>query len=543
MAAGFACMNDLTVQQASQGLCAYLEKVEPQLRTKGVVVGCDARHHSRDFARITAAVFLHRGVPVYLFRDICATPHVPFCLTHKGCAAGVMVTASHNPKADNGYKVYWDNGSQIIPPHDAGIAACIDANQEPWPCAGTLCDTSPLCKDPVAEGVLAAYFEQTSARLCRMRNVMDPLLRPPIRFAYTAMHGVGYNFARQMFDAFGLIKGIFPIEEQIQPNPEFPTVAFPNPEERGALNIAMARAGEAGVNLIVANDPDADRVAVAERQPSGEWKQFTGDEIGFVLAAWSWNQWRERNPDANPARVAMLNSAVSSKALKAIAEREGFHYEETLTGFKWLGNRTEQLAKEGYTVLFAYEEAIGYMPCDLIRDKDGLTTAAVIVEIATWLANQHKNLAGYIQEARQRYGVFVPQNSYFLCYDPATVARIFARLRTAGPGGKYMDTCAIDGQSFRAVSIRDLKTPGYDSTREDKKPVLPVSSGGEMITYTFENGATITLRTSGTEPKLKYYCEMSAPYPASPKDTLATLVRAMIATFLEPELNGLQPPH
>eukprot|EP00708_Paratrimastix_pyriformis_P002419 GAFH01001165.1.p2 GENE.GAFH01001165.1~~GAFH01001165.1.p2 ORF type:complete len:606 (+),score=304.84 GAFH01001165.1:187-1818(+) len=543
MGAGYACMNNLTVQQATQGFCAYLELVDPLVYNKGVVVGCDARHHSREFARITAAVFLAHNIPVYLFRDICATPHVPFTLTTKGCSAGVMVTASHNPKADNGYKVYWNNGSQIISPHDALIAHFIDLNQVPWEgVEATLCDRSPLCRDPVAEGLLDQYFQQTSARLCRMHSNMDPLLRPPVKFCYTAMHGVGFRFAKRMYEEFGLAKNMVPVAEQIEPNPEFPTVSYPNPEEHGALTLAMQRATEQDVNLIIANDPDADRVAVAERV-DGQWHQFTGDEIGTLLAVWLWNKWRDAHRDADTSKVAFLNSAVSSKALRAVAQTEHCHYEETLTGFKWLGNRTDELTRLGYTVLFAYEEAIGYMPADLIRDKDGLTTGAVVVEMATWLANQHKTLAGYLQEARQRYGVFVPQNSYFLCYDPATIARIFARLRTAGPQGSYMNECAIDGRTFKATGIRDLMLPGYDSTTPDHKPRLPVSKGGEMITYTFENGATITLRTSGTEPKLKFYCEMCAPYPGNPREELATLVRAMVATFLEPEKNNLQPPH
>lgn len=534
MGAGFACMNNLTVQLVSQAVCLYIEQCEPDIRQRGIVVGFDARHNSMDFARITAAVFLHHNIPVYLFRNNCATPLVPFVITTKCCALGIMITASHNPKSDNGYKVYWKNGSQIIPPHDTGIMTCIDINESPWSIDLTRCDTDPQCKDPNADGLIDKYYEQITQRLYTP-NMINNNNKSKIKIVYTAMHGVGYQFATRMFNAFGF--DIIPVIEQVEPNPDFPTVTYPNPEERGALDIAIHRGDEVGARLIIANDPDADRVAVAEKQPTGKWIQFTGDELGTALAVWRWNQWRDSHPDADPSKIAMLNSVVSSKNLKEIARCEGFFYDETLTGFKWLGNRTDELVKQGFNVLFAYEEAIGYMPCDLIRDKDGISTGAVVAEMALWLENNGKTIAQWLEELSQRYGIYVSNNGYFVCNDQKIITQIFTRLRN---NGKYMNEVIYKNHKFKVSSIRDLKKPGFDNSTHDNKPILPLSSDSEMITYVFENGAVITLRTSGTEPKLKYYCEMNAIYPHSPKEELLILVNAMIETFIEPDKNMLK---
>jgi len=539
MGAGSNRMNDLTVLQASQGLCAYLESVmgQEELRSRGVVVGYDHRAsdslNSESFALYTAAAFVHRGVRVYLFNGIVPTPFVPFAIGLKGCAAGVMVTASHNPKQDNGYKVYWGNGSQIIPPHDAGIAACIEANAAPWARfdLGSV-RASELVVD-AREEVAEAYYKALVTKLCRHRADNEAT---PVRFTYTAMHGVGAPWTLRALREFGIPEGaVASVPEQHEPNPTFPTVPFPNPEEgKGALALAFRTAESTGATVVLANDPDADRLAVAERQEDGAWRVFTGNEIGAMLGVWQWHKWRESNPTADPSNVALIASTVSSKMLGAVARAEGFRFEETLTGFKWMGNRTEALQREGKEVLFSFEEAIGFCVGDLVRDKDGVCAAAVFAEMATQKAKEGLTLAGYLRSLQARYGFFVSNNSYCISHDPAVTDRIFARIRNEGHYWHCVGRFAIAG-------IRDLTKPGLDTNAGDLRPTLPVSSS-HMITFSFKNGATLTLRTSGTEPKIKYYSEMAAADPETATAELGELVAAVVDEMLQPDANGLGRP-
>ena len=294
---------------------------------------------------MTASVFLERGIKVYLYRKLVATPHVPFCLDRHGCAAGVMVTASHNPKEDNGYKVYWSNGAQIVPPHDAGIARCIDTNLAPWTTHGNAQElleqrqellaggagdgaggeskaTDALLIDPEADATLDAYFAKVASSLCRFhdRNAASEL-----KIVYTAMHGVGFPYTSRTLAEFGFAN-VFPVDSQCQPDPTFPTVTFPNPEEKGALAEAQRVGDACGAHLVLANDPDADRLAVAEKN-GGEagWRVFGGDEIGILLAWWQWEMYQHEckaaGKEVRPEKVAMVSSTVSSEMLRAFAKQ------------------------------------------------------------------------------------------------------------------------------------------------------------------------------------------------------------------------------
>jgi len=365
MQAGFACMNDLTVIQASQGLCVYMEKNVENVKNKGIVIGFDGRHNSKTFAELAAATFISKGIVVYKISQLSATPLVPFVVTLKGCAAGIMVTASHNPKDDNGYKVYWSNGAQIVSPIDSGVAKCINENLEPWNIDYSALLKTPLLKDPT-DDINVHYFKAILEKCCYHREENK---KSKMDIVFTAMHGVGKHWVARAFETFGLPPYI-PVKEQIEADPDFPTVAFPNPEEgKGALLLAMKTADAHNVRLIIANDPDSDRLAVAEKLPNGEWKIFTGNEIGILLGHWVWTQYKTKHPKVEPENCVVLNSTVSSKMLKAMADKEGLTYEETLTGFKWLGNKAEEFIKAGKHFLFAFEEAIGFMVSDVCLDN------------------------------------------------------------------------------------------------------------------------------------------------------------------------------
>eukprot|EP00058_Branchiostoma_floridae_P025967 XP_002611457.1 hypothetical protein BRAFLDRAFT_63910 [Branchiostoma floridae] len=514
MGMGFSQMNDLTILQTAQGFLRYLQKTFPDLQKTGLVIGYDSRHNSQRFAQLTAGIFLHAEVPVFLFSKICPTPYVPYSVLHLGCSAGVMVTASHNPKEDNGYKVYWSNGSQITSPHDKGIASSIDANLEPWPTSWdvSICEQSPLCQDPM-DRITKAYYQDIQNYCCHRENNQ----KTSVKFTYTAMHGVGYQFEVQAFQAFSL-PSVIPVEEQIIPDPEFPTVKFPNPEEgKSALDLSMQTAEKHGSSVILANDPDADRLAVAEKQ-NGSWKVFTGNELGALLGWWAWQCWRQKNPDKDAKDVWMIASTVSSKILRAIAIKESFNFEVRIATVN-----LEMSYKLG-----------GFMYGTNVLDKDGISASVVMAEMTCWLASQNISLT------QQLGRIFETHNSYYICHDPPTITKMFERMRNwDGKTGQYPSSCG----PYKIKHIRDL-TAGYDNSKPDNKPVLPTSKASQMITFSFENGCVATLRTSGTEPKIKYYTEMCLPpgtggSPESVAAELHAMVETMVKELLQPEVNGL----
>ncbi|KAG9342451.1 hypothetical protein JZ751_016453 [Albula glossodonta] len=544
MGPGISQMNDLTIIQTTQGFCTYLEKSFPDLKERGVVIGFDARADpssggsSKRFAALAATVLISHGVPVYLFSDITPTPFVPFTVSHLRLCAGIMVTASHNPKRDNGYKVYWENGAQIIPPHDKGIASAIEENVEPWPQSWEehLAQESPLVKDPYQD-INREYFKAIQ-EVCFNRSINKS---SEVKFIHTSVHGVGHAFVQSAFQAFDL-RPPFAVPEQKDPDPEFPTVEYPNPEEgEGVLTLSFELAKKEGATVVLANDPDADRLAVAEKQKSGQWRVFSGNELGALLGWWMFRCWKQRFPDSTKVKeVYMLASTVSSKILRAIALKEGFHFEETLTGFKWMGNRAKQLLDQGKMVLFAFEEAIGYMCCPAVLDKDGVSAAAIAAELTSYLATKDLSLSQQLKAIYDEYGYHITKNSYFICHDQDIIRQLFERLRNYDGENTYPKTCG----GFTVSGVRDLTT-GYDSDQQDKKAVLPTSKSSQMITFTFSNGGVATMRTSGTEPKIKYYTELCAAPGNSDlkqlKMELDDLVDAIVDNFFEPKKNNLKP--
>ncbi|KAG0150594.1 hypothetical protein CROQUDRAFT_652195 [Cronartium quercuum f. sp. fusiforme G11] len=546
MCAGFARMNDLTVIQATQGLAAYLLQNIPDVKTRGVVIGHDHRHNSQRFAHLTAVAFIRREIKCYLLRGIIATPIVPFGTKFLGAAAGVMVTASHNPASDNGYKLYYSNAVQIIPPHDTGIAAAIEQNlevdAEAWDIDLVTRSEDTLCIDRTEE-IKEEYLKLVATLTKRSRNLNA---NTPVTFIYTPMHGVGLPFVTKAFtEAYGFPQhSLIPVPQQSQPDPDFPSVKFPNPEEKGALDLAM-RLGEEIYSqdstkkiVLLANDPDADRFCAGEWLGS-KWHVFSGDEIGSILGVWSFEQYKRSGQPLS--KLAMLASTPSSKLLAAVAAKEGFKFKETLTGFKYLGNAALELEKESYTVPFAYEEALGYMCGTQLRDKDGITALSLWAELTSELAEKGTSLVEYLESIYQRYGYFATNNGYFACKDASKVDQAFHRLRfgetQASVDLKQRESVLQVIQfpktlaSYPIESIRDL-TIGYDNSRPPKfMPDLPTSAGSQMVTFTIggEGGQVIaTLRTSGTETwKLKYYVEGSAPHQNMALEKVNQVVAAL----------------
>ncbi|GAA6010497.1 hypothetical protein JCM11491_006967 [Sporobolomyces phaffii] len=513
MRAGTSSMNDLTVLQASAGLEKYARETIPGAQERGFVVGHDHRHNSERFARLAARVFRRNGWKVYEYEGLVHTPMVPFATKQLNAAVGVMITASHNPAKDNGYKVYWSNAVQIIPPHDHGIAAAIseslDVPEEAW----RIDDKSSAGKWTGTREMIDKYIEMTG----QLASKTDINAATPLMFTYTAMHGVGLPFAESAFKSFGFAPTQFSVvEEQSRvPDPDFSTVKFPNPEEQGALDLAIKHAEKVGSTIVLANDPDADRFCAAE-QVDGKWNVFTGDQIGSLLGHAALLRYKDSGLPIE--KLGMCASTVSSKMLRSMAEKEGFVFRETLTGFKWIGNEMIKLQEEGYNPMFAYEEAIGFMNGTEIRDKDGVTALAIFAEMAAVLQSRGETISQQLDSLYEQYGYHATSNSYFICRDPRKTDRIFAQLRFGSPDVDSTTAASSLLQlpktlaSYPLTSIRDL-TVGYDSSSAppDYVPSLPVDKSAHMISFEVggDDGVSVvgTVRTSGTEPKIKFYLE------------------------------------
>ncbi|RKO99917.1 hypothetical protein CXG81DRAFT_13854 [Caulochytrium protostelioides] len=554
MGPGFARMNDLTVLQASDAVARHLVATHglAACARRGIVVGHDHRHHSARFAERAAATFLAHGIAVHAIVGPHPTPLVPFGINRLHAVAGVMVTASHNPKDDNGYKLYGDNGCQIIPPTDAAVAMLMANHPQP-----TTWDLSALASSPLYHDVTAtlvdAYLDAIAALKIKIKTA------PPTTslIAYTAMHGVGAPFSARVFAILGLPPYVA-VQSQLAPDPEFPTVAFPNPEEPHAMDEAIRVATEAGMPVVFANDPDADRFAVAERRAGTRdgWIQFTGNEIGTLLAHHLLQLYqadRAASGTAAPTKgPAFVTSAVSSKFIFHLAAKHGGYAEETLTGFKWMGNKAAELSRNGYDVLFAFEEAIGFMIGTSVLDKDGIRTEAIVAQMVYELYARGQTLQQQLDAIWAEYGVFVSQNSYYICADAAKIEGVFQLLRFGRAPIPAADVATLTTADLvypdtigpvAVTSVRDL-TWGYDSTQPDHHPLLPVDRTAEMITFRLANGVSITLRTSGTEPKIKYYSE-HVGQPGQTRDAVARELAEVMRDFLalmQPERWGLQSP-
>lgn len=538
MEAGYSGMNEVTVYQASLGLADYLIANVENALSRGIVVGHDHRHRSDKFAETAGSAFLVKGFNVY-FLEMVHTPLVPFAVDTLKAAGGIMITASHNPAADNGYKVYWANGCQIIPPHDEGIAHCIEQNFVPV--LDIRNDTSRYMilmkriRRQIVGDLTDKYFDSLK------RKLHDKTITAKLssKFVYTPMHGVGLPYMQRVVKELGVANCMIVVDEQSHPDPDFPTVKFPNPEEKGALDLAIATANRYGANMILANDPDADRFAVAARDiKTGEWHQLTGNQVGALFAVYSVEKYkRERR---NVQSLAMLNSTVSSQLLRGLADLERFRYEDTLTGFKWIGNRAIDLEKEGYTVPFAYEEALGYM-FSVVHDKDGISAAYVFLQILMVWEHDSINVLDVLERIYEKVGFYEENNSYYVSSSPELTNLVFESIRNSSGDAPFPDAIG----PFTITSWRDL-TVGYDSATRDNVPLLPVSKSSQMITCTAVDSAGInvrfTLRGSGTEPKLKVYIEARADNRQCARATADLMRDVLKREWFKPKETGLTLP-
>ena len=456
---GPSCMNRAVVGRAAAGIASYMKK---RGMTK-VVVGRDARYGSEDYTFETAEIMSGAGMDVYILPRPLPTPVLAFATSYLACDIGIMVTASHNPPQDNGYKVYVGPvadginyaSSQIINPTDGFIASDIDAvtslKSLPRGSKWTILD----------EEVLNEYVKRTSALAPRPGD---------LKVVYTAMHGVGTETAQLVFNKAGF-SSLITVDEQCTPDPDFPTVAFPNPEEPGAIDLALKKARDFGAELVIANDPDADRCAAAINDPAVGWRMLRGDELGVVLG-----EWIARSKPTG----TFGNSIVSSSALRKISAHYGIDFQEVLTGFKWLA-KIEDLA-------FGYEEAIGYaVDSDTVNDKDGISAAIFLAQVAMDLKRDGLTISDLLNQVWERHGFHGTEQISIRVSDMSAITRLLAGLRQNPPK-------EIAGRTVE--SIDDLAAP---------KDGLPPTDG---LRIWLAGGIRIIVRPSGTEAKMKCYIEV-----------------------------------
>ncbi|OJV95472.1 MAG: phosphomannomutase [Microbacterium sp. 67-17] len=483
LGAGSNRMNRVLVTQAAAGLAAYLRERAGTDAAPRVVIGYDGRRNSDVFARDSAEVFAGAGFDAVLLPRLLPTPVLAFAVRHLDAAAGVMVTASHNPPDDNGYKVYLggtDAGSQIVSPADAEIAAQIDAVA-----AGDIRDLPRSSGYEIApESVTEAYVQATAAVAPAGPGAEG------MRWVYTAMHGVGWETLARILVAAGY-PAPTPVAAQIEPDGRFPTVSFPNPEEPGAMDLAFETAREVGAEFILANDPDADRLAVAIPDPAAPegWRRLTGNQIGLLLG------WRAARTADAASGATLACSLVSSPGLAAVAEHYGLGFAATLTGFKWISRAPG--------MIYGFEEALGYLVNpETVRDKDGISAAVAMLGMIAEARASGRTVADLLAEFDATFGAFASDQISLRVSDVSLIGRMMSALRATPPA-------TVGGISVDRI---DDLLHGVDG--------LPP---GDVLRLWLEDGSRIIIRPSGTEPKLKVYLDVRAETADAASERLAAL--------------------
>ena len=481
---GSHAMNRSVVRKASVALARHLKKHVKDAPARGVVVGRDVRQKSDIFANEAAGVFLAEGFRVFFWEAPCPTPLVAFAVLQVRAAAGVMVTASHNTAAYNGYKIYGENGAQLLPVHEESIT---EEMRQAGPAKEILTQTPTEAKERWT-------LLGTPMKEAYLRQALDlpPWKKPaPLKVVYTAMHGVGAPWAEALLRRAGF-ESLFLVASQCTPDAAFSTVSSPNPEEPEALALAKALVEESQADLLLANDPDADRLALGARDAQGAFRMFSGNEVGVMLGHYMLQQ-------RNWTKPVLLSTVVSTSLMKRMCEALGARHEETLTGFKWIANRALALQEEGFEFVFGFEEAIGYGAGGFVRDKDGLSMALLAADLASHCAAQGITLADYLERIFRRFGFYASRQKslHFSGCEAAQKMLAFTEALRKNPPRKLGE--------LGVVSMRDGLQMDDSASAQ---PRLPRSN---LLAFALEQGHRVLIRPSGTEPKLKIYMEWREP--------------------------------
>jgi len=500
--AGLNRMNVYTVGAAVQGLANYVARQGESAKRAGVAIAYDCRRKSDVFARRTAAVLAGNGITAHLFEQLRPTPELSFAVRHLGCTAGVVITASHNPPAYNGFKAYWSDGVQVVPPHDkniieevrrvSGFANVRDADFDEARSRGMIKMIGRDIDEPFLQAVQSSCLNPD---LCREQG-------KTLKIVYTNLHGTGGTLIPEALKRRGF-ENVVEVPQQAEPDGEFPTVESPNPEEGAALNLGIELAKREGADLVIGTDPDADRVGIAVRGPDNDFVLITGNQIAALLTYYICEQLTASG--TFPDNAVLVTTVVSGDMMKTIARAYGAEVIETLTGFKWIGEQVSRFEAEGApdkpskTYIFGAEESYGYMPATFVRDKDAVTSTAFIADLAAVAASQGKNLYQLLQELFKRFGYYQEGAKSLVLPGKEGADKIQAMmdaLRKKAPktiGGVAVDTVA----DMLTGEVKDVHTGEVTGCYD-----LPASN---VVLFTLADGTKVITRPSGTEPKIKFY--------------------------------------
>jgi phosphoglucomutase len=489
--AGTNRMNIYTVGMATQGLANYISKTTS--KGKGVVIARDSRRYSDIFSRETASIFAANGIPVYLFDDIMPTPMASYAIRHLHAVSGVVITASHNPPEYNGYKVYWDDGGQIIAPHDDLIIQEVNKVDSVEKIRKISFD------EGVSSGIIRLLGDEVTGAY--IRDLEQAVLRPAgnskVTIAYTPLHGTGYKIIPRVLRHFGFTNIVIE-EEQSKPDGNFPTVASPNPEEKDALKRVTELARVENADIIMATDPDADRMGIGFKDRNGGYLLINGNQIGTMLEYYILS--RSREAGTLPANAAVVKTIVTTELQRKIAEDFKCRIHDVLTGFKWIAAKMKEFEDTGSaTFMFGGEESYGYLPIPFVRDKDAISSCYFFAEMTDWLKSKNMTLVDFLDEIYLSYGIYLEDlHSLTLKGMDGTekIRMMMERFRKEPP----VEFCGIPVDVV--ADIKNLVRKNIRTNTEEKIREIP---GSNVLQFILSDGSKITMRPSGTEPKIKFY--------------------------------------
>ncbi len=488
MGVGTNRMNKYTVAMATQGLANYVKKCFPTANPIKAAVSHDSRNHSREFAEITANVLAANGFHVYLFEALRPTPELSFAVRHFGCQTGVMVTASHNPKEYNGYKAYWDDGCQLVAPHDTNV---IDEVMKIKGLEDVKMSGGEANIEIIGENVDSVYLDRIE------KNSLHPELikkHHDLKIVYTPLHGTGITLIPRMLEKLGFTN-VNIVKEQATPDGNFPTTPSPNPEEKAAMKMAVELAKNIDADIVFASDPDADRVGVAVKRPDGEWMLLNGNQTMSVLIYYLLKEWKETG--RLTGKEFIVKTIVTSELPADIAKRVGVKVYDVLTGFKFIGDKIREL--EGKEVFIGGgEESYGYMIGDFVRDKDAVAACSMIAEIAAWAAEQGKTFYDVLVDIYTEYGFYKEGLLSVVRKGKSGAEEIQQMMKDY----RENPPKEIDGE--RVVCLKDYKLHESTDLTTGKKERIDLPASNVLQFFT-EKGNKVTVRPSGTEPKIKFY--------------------------------------
>ena len=492
---GINRMNIYTVRQATEGLATFMDTLDDETKQRGVAISYDSRHHSQEFAFDAARVLGAHGIPTFVFESLRPTPELSFTVRHLHTYAGIMITASHNPKQYNGYKIYGEDGAQMPPKESDMITKYIRQVKDIF--GVKVADKDALIEDGtlkiIGDEVDKAYLEEVNQVTINHELVAEE--GKTMKLIFTPLHGTGAMLGEKALKQAGF-ENFTMVPQQAEPDPEFSTVKKPNPEDPAAFNLAIELGKKEGADLLIGVDPDADRLGAAVRQPDGEYKLLTGNQIAAILL----NYILTARKDAGtlPANAVAVKSIVSSEFATKVAANFNVKMINVLTGFKFIAEQIKNFEADGsHTFMFGFEESYGYLIRPFVRDKDAIQSLVMLAEVAAFYKKQGMNLYDSLQELFKKYGYFA-EKTIALTFDGVEGAKEIKDLMT-----KFREESPKEFAGYKVVALEDFEKStktNADGTIEEIK--IPKSN---VLKYLLEDGTWIAVRPSGTEPKIKFY--------------------------------------